>query len=238
MKSQEELILPIIEDQYKISVIVEDDDSHRIMKRFKVVDLIEDSSKSEVSLHSFLDGKKIHIQNKLNSDIDSLWMEFQYEQYNNKSDVLNIEVKVLSDSSFIDTSQYELILNDEQIYNISYRINQEWEGKYTFFIGANGNYLTKDILIPNRSETKLWSEKKNELLGVMTYVLSHEESKYIYDLNLTDLKTYIQNIIGNSVILHRIQNIMNYLKNLTIECIMQTKIIQLMGGSQIWVKSI
>ncbi len=190
---EEELILPIIEDQYKISVIVEDDDSHRVMKESKVVDVMEDSSKSDIRLYSFIDGEKIHIQKKLNSEIDSLWMVFQFEQLNNKSDIFNIEVKVLSDSSFIDTTQYELILNDEQIYNISYKINQEWEGKYTFFIGANGQYLTKEILIPNKSETRLWSEKKSELLGVMLYVLSHEESKHIYDMNLTDLKTYIQN---------------------------------------------
>lgn len=190
---EEEIILPTIEGKYKISVIIEDEDSHRVMKESTVVDVMEDSSKSDVRLYSFIDGEKIHINKKLNSEIDTIWMVFQYEQLNTKSEKFNIEVKVLSDSSFIDTSKYELILNDEQIYNISYKIQQEWEGNYTFFIGTNGQYLTKEILIPNKSATQLWSEKKSELLGVMLYVLSHEEAKQVYDMNFSDLKLYIRN---------------------------------------------
>jgi len=172
---------------YYLLSIVEDSDSHRIYKTTEVFEVGQEPPVSKIIAFYYENNQRIYIKKVIKEDVDSIWFKFQIDAIEFIDDNVPIIYRVLMDTTLIDSNIVNIPENKNNIYIIPIKIAPEWDGEITIFMGISENFSSIKLNIENKDGTKLWSTKRNDIVGIMAYLLPYSEIKKYTELDDDEL---------------------------------------------------
>lgn len=185
LQIETQIILPV--GEYNLLSIVQDIDSHNIFKNITELNVANFPGISKLTAFYYDDDKKYYITKFVKEDVDTLWFRFQMSNFETIGENISFNYKVLQDSSIIDSSTVSIVGTQESIYDIPLKISSEWENDLTIFIGNKGQFSSIKLFIESKNGTQLWSDKRNDIIGIMAYLLPYSEYKDFSELEDIEL---------------------------------------------------
>ena len=185
LEIETQIILP--KGEYDLLSIIQDLDSHNIIKNTKVIDVGEQSKVSKLIAFHYENGEKNYVKKNVKEDVDTLWFKLQLDDFEMIGTNVSFNYKVLQDSIIIDSSIVKIDGNQQNIYNIPLKISSEWENDLTVFIGNKGHFSSIKLFVESKNGTQLWSDERKDILGIMAYLLPYSEYKILSKLEDVEL---------------------------------------------------
>ena len=173
--------------EYDLFSIIQDIDSHNIFKNTTKMDVGSMPMISKLTAFYYEGIEKYYINKVVKVDVDTVWFKFQMDDFEIIGKNIPFNYKVLQDSTIIDSSTVNVIGNQQNMYNIPLKISSEWENDLTIFIGNKGKFSSMKLFVESKDGTPLWSEKRKDIIGIMTYLLSYSEFKNFSKLDDVEL---------------------------------------------------
>lgn len=178
--------------EYDLLSIIQDIDSHNIFKNTTKMDVGNIPMISKLTAFHFEEQEKHYISKVVKEDVDTVWFRFQMDDFEIIGKNIPFNYKVLQDSTIIDSSTVSIMGNQQNMYNIPLKISSEWENDLTVFIGNKGQFSSMKLFVESKDGTRLWSDKRKDIIGVMAYLLPYSEYKNftkLEDVELIDAVT-------------------------------------------------
>ena len=178
--------------EYDLLSIIQDIDSHNIFKNTTKMDVGNIPMISKLTPFHFEEQEKHYISKVVKEDVDTVWFRFQMDDFEIIGKNIPFNYKVLQDSTIIDSSTVSIMGNQQNMYNIPLKISSEWENDLTVFIGNKGQFSSMKLFVESKDGTRLWSDKRKDIIGVMAYLLPYSEYKNftkLEDVELIDAVT-------------------------------------------------
>ena len=188
---QIETQIKLPEGEYDLLTIIQDIDSHRVFKNTTKVDVKNTSMISQLKAYHNRENQRYFINKLVKEDVDTIWFKFQMDDFEIMGESIPFTFKVLKDSTIIDSSTVSVAGNEKNMYSIPIKISPEWENDITIFIGNKGQFSSIKLSIEGKAGTKLWSENRKDIIGVMSYLVPYSEYKKFSKLEDGELFEFV-----------------------------------------------
>jgi len=187
---QVETQIRLPEGEYDLLTIIQDMDSHRVFRNTVKVD-VKNSPISKLMAFHFQNNQRNYIIKMVNEEVDTIWFKLQLEAIELIDDNIPITYKVLKDTTLIDSNTINLPKSEQNIYIVPLKIDSDWDGEITIFMGISGKFSSMKLSIEGKAGTNLWSDNRKDIIGIMSYLVPYSEIKNLSKLEEEDLFTFV-----------------------------------------------